>query len=136
MGLKNGIKVLTNPKYLVIFGIVAVFVGWLYIGPLTNQDNYDAVGWLFAILFPILVGFIVAMQWYNLTERKTCPATASTGGVLGSLAGIVTVACPACPLILMSWFGLAVGAGGIFGGPWVKLASLAILLLSAYWAAK
>ena len=83
MGLENGIKVLTNPKYLGIFVVVAVFVGWLYVGPLTDQSKYNAVGWLFAILFPILVGFIVAMQWYNLTERKTCPATASTGGVLG-----------------------------------------------------
>ena len=50
MGLENGIKVLTNPKYLGIFGVVAVFVGWLYIVLLTDQSKYDAVGWSFAIL--------------------------------------------------------------------------------------
>lgn len=137
MGLENIGKALSKPKYLGIFGVVAIFVGWLYMGPLTIQDNYNAFAWVFALLFPILVGFIVAMQVYNKTERKTCPATASTGGFLGGIAGIITVGCSACPLILFSWFGLAAGAtGGILGGPWVKLVSLVVLGVAAYWAAK
>lgn len=126
-----------NPKYLTMWGVVAVIVGWLYMGPLTIQDNYDAFAWIFAILFPIMVGFIVAMQMYNKAEQKTCPGTASTGGILGGIAGIITVGCPACPLILFSWLGLAAGAtGGVLGGPWVKLASLVVLGVAAYWAAK
>ncbi len=130
-------KMLSKPKYLGIFVVVAVVVGWLYMVPLTIQGNYDAVAWLFALLFPVLVGFIVAMQIYNRTERKTCPTTASTSGALGTVAGIITVGCPACPLILLSWLGLATGAaGGILGGPWIKLLSLVVLGISAYWAAK
>lgn len=130
-------KILITPKYLLIGIVVAVLVGWLYMGPLTIQDNYDAFAWTFALVFPVLVGFIVAAQVYNKTERKTCPGTASTGGVLGGIAGIITVGCPACPLILLSWLGLAAGAtGGVLGGPWIKLISLIVLGVSAYWAAK
>ena len=137
MSMENIMKIIEKPKYLGIWGIITIFVGWLYIGPLTIQDNYNLFGWVFAILFPILVGFIVAMQMHNLTERKTCPASASTGGIIGGIVGIITVGCPACPLILFSWLGLATGAtGGVLGGPWVKLASLVVLFVSAYWAAK
>lgn len=135
--MENIIKLFEKPKYLGIWGVVTVFVGWLYIGPLTVQDNYNAFAWIFALVFPLLVGFIVAMQVYNKTERKTCPATASTGGILGGVVGIITVGCAACPLILFSWLGLAAGAsGGILGGPWIKLISLVVLGVSAYWAAK
>ncbi|MBI5072875.1 hypothetical protein HZA99_03585 [Candidatus Woesearchaeota archaeon] len=137
MSMENIMKIIEKPKYLGIWGVVAVFVGWLYIGPLTIQENYDLFAWVFALVFPLLVGFIVAMQTYNLTERKTCPASASTGGVLGSIAGIITVGCPVCPLILLSWLGLAAGGtGGVLGGPWIKLISLIVLGISAYWAAK
>lgn len=130
-------KLASKPKYLALWGVVAVVVGALYIGPLTDQAQYHAFAWTFALVFPVLVGFIVAMQWYNKSERKTCPGTASTGGVLGGIAGIITVGCPACPLILLSWFGLAAGAtGGILGGPWIKLVSLIVLGVAAYWAAK
>lgn len=130
-------KLASDPKYLLLWVAVAVVVGGLYIGPLTNQDNYNTFGWLFAVLFPVLVGFVIAMQVYNAKERKSCPATASAGGVLGGLVGLVTVACPLCPLVLLGWLGLAAGAtGGLLGGPWVKLASLVVLGLSAYWAAK
>lgn len=137
MSMENILKLFEKPKYSGIWGVVTVFVGWLYIGPLTIQENYDLFAWVFAILFPLLVGFIVAMQIYNQMERKTCPASASTGGVLGGIAGIITVGCPLCPLILFSWFGLAAGAtGGVLGGPWVKLISLIVLGISAYWTAK
>jgi hypothetical protein len=137
MSLENIKKMFSKGKYFGVFVVVAVFVGWLYMGPLTIQDNYNAFGWLFALLFPALVGFIAAMQLYNLSERKTCPAIANAGGFLGGIVGMVTVACPLCPLLLLGWLGLATGAtGGILGGPWVKLASLVVLGLSAYWAAK
>ncbi|MBI4155581.1 hypothetical protein HY498_05890 [Candidatus Woesearchaeota archaeon] len=137
MSFNNIIVRLSKLKYLLIFLVVAILVGWLYIGPLTNQEVYDAVGWIFAILFPILVGLIVSLQVYNLSERKTCPTSATSSGILGGIAGIITVGCPACPLILLSWVGLGAGAtGGILGGPWIKLVSLVILFLAVYWASK
>ena len=137
MSINNIIVRLSKPKYFLIFLLVAVFIGWLYIGPLTNQDNYNAVGWIFAILFPILVGLVVSLQVYNITERKTCPSPATSSGIIGGIAGIITVGCPACPLILLSWVGLGAGAtGGILGGPWVKIVSLVVMILSVYWASK
>ena len=133
----NNIMKLGKPKYFLIFLLVAVFISWLYIGPLTDQHMYTALGWIFAILFPILVGLIVSLQVYNLSERKTCPSSATSSGIIGGIAGIITVGCPACPLILLSWIGLGAGAtGGILGGPWIKLGSLIVMILAVYWASK
>ena len=53
------------------------------------------------------VGGVIAAQWYNLAERNACPVTAMSGGALGSLLGIITVACPVCPAILLGSLGLA-----------------------------
>ncbi len=137
MTINNILERISKPKYLLIFIITTVLMGWLYIGPLTDQNMYNAVGWIFAILFPILVGLIVSLQVYNLSERKTCPTSATSSGIIGGVAGIITVGCPACPLILLSWIGLGAGAtGGILGGPWIKLASLIVMGLAVYWASK
>ncbi len=137
MSLHNILKTLREPKYFLVFLITTVLIGWLYIWPLTNQEMYDAIGWMFAILFPIFVGLIVSLQIYNISERKTCPTSATSGGILGGVTGIITVGCPACPLILLSWLGLGVGStGGFLGGAWLKLVSLVVLLISVYWASK
>ena len=137
MVLSNAFRVFKKGNYFLLFLIVALVVGWLYIGPLTNTEVYDIVAWIFAILFPILVGLIVSNQVYNLKEVKTCPASATTGGVIGGIAGIVTVGCPVCPLVLLGWLGLGAGAtGGILGGPWIKIASLVVLIIALNWATK
>ena len=135
--MKNVFQFAKKPGYIALFVLVMGAVAWLYMGPLTIQDNYDAIAWIFAIAFPILVGLIVASQVYNIREVKTCPTSATSGGILGSVAGIITVGCPACPLVLLGWLGLGAGAtGGVLGGPWIKLASLFVLVLALYWATK
>ena len=128
MSLHNILKNLREPKYFLIFLITTVLIGWLYIGPLTNQDAYDAIGWMFAILFPIFVGLIVSLQIYNISERKTCPTSATSGGILGVVVGIITVGCPACPLILLSWF----GCRGNWWISWRALAKIGKFDCSAY----
>ncbi|MBI4448630.1 hypothetical protein HY641_01195 [Candidatus Woesearchaeota archaeon] len=135
MAFENVNNLASKPKYLTIWAVSAALIMWLYIGPLTNQANYDIIGWIFAITFPIIAGGVIAGQYYNLSEVKTCPMTATTGGLIGTITGILTVACPACPLVLLTWLGLAAGAGGaLFGGPWLKIASLAVLIVSLHWA--
>ena len=145
-------KVLNNSKYFWIFLVSTAFFMWLYMGPLTIVENYSApffkmgglngffmsaVAWIFAILFPVLVGLIIATQWYNLRENKTCPAYSNAAGGLATVVGLATVGCPLCPLIFLSWFGLAAGVGGgVFGGPWIKIVSLVILGFSLKWATK
>lgn len=130
-------QVFRRPKYLVIGLIVAIFVAWLYIGPLTNQAGYHTLEWIFAVAFPLLVGAIVATQIYSRKEIKACPAKASTGGVVGGVVGLITVACPACPLVLLGWIGLGAALpASLVGGPWLKVISLALLVLSLYWASK
>lgn len=135
MAFENVSNLLTKPKYLLIWLVTTVVIGWLYIGPLTNQSAYNTLGWIFAIVFPILSGGIVAGQVYNLSESKTCPATATTSGVLGWLAGVITVGCPMCPAILLGWIGLGTALpSALLGGPWLKLISLVLLVLGLYWA--
>lgn len=135
MAFENVEKLLSKPKYFMIWAVSATLLMWAYIGPLTNQANYNAIGWIFAIVFPVLAGGTLAGQWYNLTERKTCPVSATSGGIIGSLIGIVTVACPMCPALLLGWLGLFTGTGGaLFGGPWLKLVSLILLVLALNWA--
>jgi hypothetical protein len=79
-------RLLSTPKYLGIWAVSAAILMWLYIGPLTNQAMYHALEWIFAITFPVLTGGVIAGQWYNLAERKTCPANATSGGVIGGSA--------------------------------------------------
>lgn len=135
MAFDNVGKLLSTPKYLGMWAVSAAILMWLYIGPLTNQEAYNAFGWIFAIVFPVLAGGTLAGQWYNLAERKTCPVSATSGGILGSILGIVTVACPLCPAVLLGWIGLFSGAGGaLFGGPWLKAISLVLLVLALHWS--
>lgn len=135
--MANPLRVLTRINYFLIFLVVTIVMAWLYIGPLTNTEVYDTLAWIFAVAFPILVGLIVSNQIYNLKESKTCPASSTAGGIIGGITGIITVGCPLCPLILLGWLGLGTGvAGGILGGPWIKIASLVILALALYWSTK
>ncbi len=137
MAIGTAFRIFKKVNYALIFFVVAILIAWLYMGPLTIQDNYDAIAWIFAIVFPVIVGLIVANQVYNIREVKTCPTSATSGGILGSVVGIITVGCPACPLVLLGWLGLGAGAtGGVLGGPWIKLASLLVLVLALYWATK
>jgi hypothetical protein len=135
MAFENVGKLLSAPKYLLIWAVSAALLMWLYIGPLTNQDMYNALGWIFAVVFPVLAGGIIAGQWHNLTANKTCPVSATSGGLVGGILGIVTVACPLCPAVLLGWIGLGAALpGAVLGGPWLKLVSLVLLVLGLYWA--
>lgn len=96
--MKNIFQFAKKPGYTILFVVIAIAAAWLYIGPLTNQQEYHTLEWVFAILFPLLLGLIVANQVYNLREVKTCPTSATSGGVIGGIAGLTTVACPACLL--------------------------------------
>jgi hypothetical protein len=135
MAFDNVGKLLSAPKYLAIWAISAAILMWLYIGPLTDHAMYNALGWIFAILFPVITGGVIAGQWYNLTERNSCPATATSGGVIGGILGIITVACPLCPAVLLGWIGLGAAIpAAILGGPWLKLISLVLLVLALNWS--
>lgn len=135
MAFENVSLIWKKGTYFWTWLATVLVVGWLYIGPLTNQANYNAFGWFFALAFPALTGATVAVQVANYKERKTCPVNATTGGVLGGIAGIITVGCPVCPAILLAWLGLGAALPGSFlGGPWLKLASLVIMVLALYWA--
>jgi hypothetical protein len=127
----------TKGTYFLIWLVTALAVGWIYIGPLTDQDAYDAMGWIFALVFPVLVGALVAVQVANYREQKACAVNATSGGVGGTLLGIVTVGCVTCPAILLGWLGLGAAIpGSLLGSPWLKLASLFVLVLSLFWASK
>ena len=139
-------------KYFWTFLISSAFFMWLYMGPLTIVENYSkpfidmgglngffmsAVAWTFAIGFPMLIGLIIATQWYNLKEVKTCSAGTNAASGIATVIGLATVGCPLCPLIFLSWFGLAAGASGaFFRGPWIKVISMAVLGFSLKWANK
>lgn len=135
MAFENVRKIASEPAYLGIWAIGTGMLLWLYIGPLTDQARYDAVSWMFAITFPILAGGFVAGQWYNLTELKTCPASATGSGILGTILSIITVACPLCASVLFGWigFGAALPAA-LLGGPWLKLTGLVLLFFAFYCA--
>ncbi|MBI2351788.1 MAG: hypothetical protein HYV00_10010 [Deltaproteobacteria bacterium] len=126
-----------RPLYFSIWLISALAIGWLYIGPLTNQEAYDAIGWIFALAFPALVGATLAVQVANYRERKACPFSATGGGLGGSFLGIFTVGCSTCPAILLGWIGLGAAVPSAFlASPWLKLASLGLLVLALSWASK
>jgi hypothetical protein len=126
-----------KPAYFFTWLGTALIVGWIYIGPLTNQEAYDAVGWIFAAAFPVLAGAVLAVQVANYRERKTCPIKATSGGAGGAIVGIVTVGCATCPAILLGWIGLGAAVPGAFlASPWLKLASLLLLVVALFWASK
>ena len=123
--------------YFLTWLVTTLVVGWVYIGPLTDQDAYDAMGWIFALVFPVLVGAMVAVQAANYREPKGCPLNATGGGVGGSILGIVTVGCATCPAILLGWIGLGAAIPGVLlASPWLKLGSLFLLLLGLFWASR
>lgn len=126
-----------KPTYFFIWLITTLVVGWLYVGPLTDQEAYDAMGWVFALVFPFLVGATLAVQVANYGERKVCPLGATGGGIGGGIAGIFTVGCATCPAILLSWIGLGAAVPGAFlASPWLKLGSLSLLVLAFFWASR
>lgn len=124
-----------RPIYLFIWVITALLVGWLYLGLLTNPAVYDAMGWVFALTFPVLVGATLAVLVANYREQKACPLNATGGGLGGSIVGIFTVACPTCPAILLGWIGLGAAVPTAFlASPWLKVASLLLLVAALFWA--
>jgi hypothetical protein len=126
-----------RPIYFFIWLIATLVVGWLYIGPLTNEEAYDAMGWVFGLAFPVLVGATLAVQVANYREQKACPLNATGGGLGGSILGIFTVGCSACPAILLGWIGLGAAVPSAFlASPWLKLTSLLLLVLALFWASK
>ncbi|MBI2988277.1 MAG: hypothetical protein HYY45_16035 [Deltaproteobacteria bacterium] len=126
-----------RPIYFFIWLIATLVVGWLYIGPLTNEEAYDAMGWVFALAFPVLVGATLTVQVANYREQKACPLNATGGGLGGSIVGIFTVGCSTCPAILLGWIGLGAAVPSAFlASPWLKLASLLLLVVALFWASK
>lgn len=126
-----------RPIYFFIWLIATLVVGWLYIGPLTNEEAYDAMGWVFALAFPVLVGATLAVQVANYREQKACPLNATGGGLGGSILGIFTVGCSTCPAILLGWIGLGAAVPSAFlASPWLKLTSLFLLAVALSWASR
>lgn len=126
-----------RPTYFLIWLIATLAVGWLYIGPLTNEEAYDAMGWIFALAFPVLVGATLAVLVANYREQKACPLNAAGSGLGGSVLGIFTVGCSTCPALLLGWIGLGAAVPSAFlASPWIKLASLLLLVAALFWAGK
>ena len=121
--------------YFFTWLITALVVGGTYVGVLTDPEAYDAAGWVFALVFPVLVGALVAVQVANYREQRSCPLNATGGGVGGTILGIVTVGCVTCPAILLGWIGLGAAIPGtLLASPWLKLSSLLFLVLGLFWA--
>jgi hypothetical protein len=73
----------------------------------------------------------------NDREHKTCPLGATGSGLGASLLGLFTIGCSGCPAILLGWFGLGAAVpGALLASPWVKLASLLLLVAALFWAAR
>ncbi|MGH8701088.1 MAG: hypothetical protein ACREVR_07905 [Burkholderiales bacterium] len=126
-----------RPMYFFIWLLATLVVGWLYIGLLTDPEAYDAMGWVFALTFPVLVGAMLAVLVASYREQKTCPLNATGSGLGGSLLGIFTVGCSACPALLLGWIGLGAAVPSAFlASPWIKLASLLLLVAALFWAGK
>jgi hypothetical protein len=104
---------------------------------LTDPGAYDAMGWVFALAFPVLTGATLAVLVANYREQKACPLDAAGSGLGGSVLGIFTVGCSACPALLLGWLGLGAAVPSAFlASPWLKLASLALLVAALFWAGK
>jgi hypothetical protein len=126
-----------KPGYFFIWLLATLAVGSLYIGLLTDPGAYDAMGWVFALAFPVLTGATLAVLVANYREQKACPLDAAGSGLGGSVLGIFTVGCSACPALLLGWLGLGAAVPSAFlASPWLKLASLALLVAALSWAGK
>jgi len=126
-----------RPMYFFIWLLATLAVGWLYIGLLTNPEAYDAMGWVFALAFPVLTGATLAVLVANYREQKACPLDAAGSGLGGSVLGIFTVGCSTCPALLLGWIGLGAAVPSAFlASPWLKLASLLLLVAALFWAGK
>jgi hypothetical protein len=126
-----------KPGYFFIWLLATLAVGGLYIGLLTDPGAYDAMGWVFALAFPVLTGATLAVLVANYREQKACPLDAAGSGLGGSVLGIFTIGCSTCPALLLGWIGLGAAVPGAFlASPWLKLASLALLVAALFWAGK
>lgn len=126
-----------KPEYFFIWLLAALVVGWLYIGLLTDPGAYDAMGWVFALAFPALTGATLAVLVATYREQKACPFNAAGSGLGGSVLGIFTVGCSTCPALLLGWIGLGAAVPSAFlASPWIKLASLLLLVAALFWAGK
>ena len=126
-----------RPMVFFIWLLATLVVGWLYIGLLTDPEAYDAMGWVFALAFPALTGATLAVLVANYREQKACPLNAAGSGLGGSVLGIFTVGCSACPALLLGWIGLGAAVPSAFlASPWIKLSSLLLLVAALFWAGK
>ena len=126
-----------RPMYFFIWLLATLVVGGLYIGVLTAPEVYDAMGWIFALVFPALTGATLAVLVANYREQKACPLNAAGSGLGGSVLGIFTVGCSTCPALLLGWIGLGAAVPSAFlASPWLKLASLVLLVAALLWAGK
>ena len=126
-----------RPMYFFIWLLATLVVGWLYIGLLTDPEAYDAMGWVFALAFPVLTGATLAVLVANYREQKACPLNAAGSGLGGGVLGIFTIGCSTCPALLLGWIGLGAAVPSAFlASPWLKLASLLLLVAALSWAGK
>lgn len=126
-----------RPIYLFIWVITSLVVGWLYIDLLNNPELFDAMGWVFALAFPVLTGATLAVLVANYREQKACPLNAAGSGLGASVLGIFTVGCSTCPALLLGWIGLGAAVPSAFlASPWTKLATLLLLVAALFWAGK
>jgi hypothetical protein len=126
-----------KPRYLLVWLLTTLVVGGLYAGLLTDTGAYDAMGWFFAVAFPVLTGATLAVLVANYVEQKACPLNAAGSGLGGSVLGIFTIGCSTCPALLLGWIGLGAAVPSAFlASPWVKLASLLLLVAALFWAGK
>ena len=124
-----------RPMYFFIWLLATLVVGWLYIGLLTDPGAYDAMGWVFALAFPVLTGATLAVLVANYREQKACPLNAAGSGLGGSVLGIFTVGCSTCPALLLGWIGLGAAVpSALLASPWLKFASLLLLVAALFWA--
>ena len=137
MALEKVQLIWKKPMYFLIWLLATLVVGWLYIGLLTDPGAYDAMGWAFALGFPVLTGATLAVLVANYREQKACPLSAAGSGLGGSVLGIFTIGCSTCPALLLGWIGLGAAVPSAFlASPWLKLASLVLLVAALFWAGK
>lgn len=98
MAFENVSWIWRKPTYFLTWLITTLVVAWLYIGALTNPEAYDALGWFFAVAFPILTGATLAVQVANYRERKGCPVGSTGGGLTGGHPGCRYCSLPGLPI--------------------------------------
>ena len=126
-----------KPMFFFIWLLATLVVGGVYAGLLTDPGAYDAMAWIFAVTFPVLTGATLAVLVANYREQKACPLDAAGSGLGGSVLGIFTVGCSTCPALLLGWIGLGAAVPSAFlASPWIKLASLLLLVAALFWAGK